>query len=314
MNIKNDISVVVPVYNEQDNIIKFISRTVAILTKCKLSYEIIFVLDPSSDQSEEIIKDQIKINKNIKMIVMSRRFGQPSSTMAGILNSNGKSCVIIDADLQDPPELIEDMYAKFQEGFEVVLAKRISRKGETFVKKILTKIGYRIINQASDINIPNDTGDFRLISRKIIDYLRQMKEPHNFLRGLVSYIGFKQHFIEYNRDSRHLGKSNYNPFFGSIRIALNGLISFSSKPLYLMTSAGFFLSLFSFLLGFWYFIQKIIGVNLTPGLSTNVLLITFFSGIQLLALGLIGEYVGRIYDQVKQRPSYIIEKKINFDE
>jgi dolichol-phosphate mannosyltransferase len=309
-----DISIVVPVYNEEENIVNFLARVVVILDRCKLSYEIIFVLDPSKDQSEEIIASQIKLNKNIKMLVLSRRFGQPSATMAGILNSTGRTCVIIDVDLQDPPELIENMYFKFQQGYDVVLAKRISRQGETFVKKIVTKIGYRIINYASDVDIPNDTGDFRLISRRVIDHLKQLNEPHNFLRGLVSYIGFKQCFIEYNRDSRYSGSSKYNPFFGSIKIALNGLISFSSKPLYLMTGVGFFLSIFSFLLGFWYFLQKILGVNLTPGLSTNVLLITFFSGIQLLALGLIGEYVGRIYDQVKKRPSYIIEKKINFDE
>ena len=309
-----DISIVVPVYNEEENILSFLIRVVAILEKCKFSYEIIFVLDPSIDRSEEIISNQIKLNKNIKMLVLSRRFGQPSATMAGILNCNGRTCVIIDVDLQDPPELIENMYFKFQEGYDVVLAKRISRQGETFIKKVVTKIGYRIINYASDVEIPNDTGDFRLISRRVIDHLKQLNEPHNFLRGLVSYIGFKQCFIEYNRDSRYLGNSKYNPFFGSIKIALNGLISFSSKPLYLMTGVGFFLSIFSFFLGFWYFIQKIFGVDITPGLPTNVLLITFFSGIQLLALGLIGEYVGRIYDQVKQRPSYIIEKKINFDE
>jgi len=309
-----DISIVVPVYNEEENILSFLTRVVAILEKCKFSYEIIFVLDPSIDRSEEIISNQIKLNKNIKMLVLSRRFGQPSATMAGILNCNGRTCVIIDVDLQDPPELIENMYFKFQEGYDVVLAKRISRQGETFIKKIITKIGYRIINYASDVDIPNDTGDFRLISRRVIDHLKQLNEPHNFLRGLVSYIGFKQFSIEYNRDSRNSGSSKYNPFFGSIKIALNGLISFSSKPLYLMTGVGFFLSIFSFFLGFWYFIQKILEVDITPGLPTNVLLITFFSGIQLLALGLIGEYVGRIYDQVKQRPSYIIEKKINFDE
>lgn len=309
-----DISIVVPVYNEEENILSFLIRVVAILEKCKFTYEIIFVLDPSIDRSEEIISNQIKLNKNIKMLVLSRRFGQPSATMAGILNCNGRTCVIIDVDLQDPPELIENMYFKFQEGYDVVLAKRISRQGETFIKKVVTKIGYRIINYASDVEIPNDTGDFRLISRRVIDHLKQLNEPHNFLRGLVSYIGFKQCFIEYNRDSRYSGNSKYNPFFGSIKIALNGLISFSSKPLYLMTGVGFFLSIFSFFLGFWYFIQKIFGVDITPGLPTNVLLITFFSGIQLLALGLIGEYVGRIYDQVKQRPSYIIEKKINFDE
>lgn len=308
-----DISVVVPIYNEEKNIIPFLDRILPTLKKIKLHYEIIFILDPSSDKSREVVIEQSLINHDIKMIIMSRRFGQPAATMAGIKNCSGKVCVIIDVDLQDPPELIEEMYKKYLEGYHVVLAKRKSRSGETFIKKNLTKIGYKIINKASDLNIPNDTGDFRLISRKIIDYLKQMNEPHNFLRGLVSYVGFNQCFIEYNRDSRHKGKSKYNPFFGSISIGLNGLISFSSKPLYLMTGAGFILSVLSFLLGLWYLIQKLAGVNLTPGLSTNVLLISFFSGIQLLALGLIGEYVGRIYDQVKQRPPYIIENKINFD-
>jgi len=309
-----EISVVVPVYNEEKNITPFINRTLDVLNKLNVPYEILFVLDPSEDNTEEEIIKQSLINKNVRLIILSRRFGQPAATMAGILNCLGRACIIIDVDLQDPPELIESMYKKYLEGNHVVLARRKSRRGETLIKRIFSKIGYKIINYSSEIRIPEDTGDFRLISRNIIHYLKELKEPHNFLRGLVTYIGFKQCFIEYNRDSRFLEKSKYNPFFGSLKIGLNGLISFSSKPLYLMTGLGFFLSFASFLLGIWYVFQKLLGVALTPGLSTTVLLISFFAGIQLLALGLIGEYIGRIYDQTKQRPSYIIERKINFDE
>jgi dolichol-phosphate mannosyltransferase len=311
---KIDVSVVVPVYNEEKNIVPFLDRILPVLKKISHNYEIIFVLDPSTDQTREIIFESLSSNDKIKLIILSRRFGQPAATMAGIKNSYGEVCVIIDVDLQDPPELIEEMYNKYLQGYQVVLARRRSRKGETFVKKIVSVLGYKIINYASEIKIPTNTGDFRLISKNIVKYLKELNEPHNFLRGLVSYIGFKCAFVEYNRVERHLEKSKYNKFFGSFKIGLNGLISFSSKPLYLMTAAGFFFSIIGFFLGVWYVIQKLIGVNLTPGLSTTVLLITFFSGIQLLSLGLIGEYVGRIYDQTKNRPPYIIDEKVNFDE
>ena len=306
------ISVVVPVYNEESNIAPFLTRTVNVLNKINLKYEIIFVVDPSDDLTENILLDEVSKNKNIKLIVLSRRFGQAAATMAGIFNCAGETCVIIDVDLQDPPELIKEMYEKYLEGNEVVLAKRRSRSGEKITKKITAKIFYKIINHFSNVNIPVDTGDFRLISRKIIEHLKQFKEPHNFLKGLVGFIGFKQDFVYYDRDTRFLGKSKYNVFFGSLEVGLSGLIGFSSRPLYFMTAVGFFLSVISFLLGIWYFYQKFSGIPITPGLSTTVILITFFAGIQLLSMGLIGEYVGRIYEQVKQRPSYIIEKKINF--
>lgn len=307
------ISVVVPVYNEELSIEPFLNRTIKALDKITNEYEIIFSLDPSKDGTEEKLKNLASKNKNIKIISLSRRFGQPASTIAGINNSSGDCCIVIDVDLQDPPELIEKLYKKFLEGYEVVLAKRNKRKGETFIKKIIASFGYKIINFFSEIDIPVDTGDFRLISKKVVEQLRQMKEPHNFLRGMVAYIGFKQCEIIYDRDQRFKGNTKYNKYLGSIKIALNGLIGFSSRPLHIMTIAGFILSIFSFSIGFWYLIQKLSGVDYTPGLPTSVLLITFFSGVQLLALGLIGEYIGRIYDQVKKRPPYIIEKKINFD-
>ena len=307
------ISVVVPVFNEEVNIEPFLERIIKVLNKITNDYEIIFSLDPSKDKTEEKILNLASQNKNIKIIIFSRRFGQPAATIAGINNSTGDCCVVIDVDLQDPPELIEELYVKFLEGYEVVLAKRKKRKGETLLKKIIASFGYKLINFFSEIDMPIDTGDFRLISKKVVEQLKSMKEPHNFLRGMVAYIGFKQCEIVYDRDQRFRGDTKYNKYLGSIKIALNGLLGFSSKPLHIMTFVGFILSMFSFSIGLWYLIQKLLGENYTAGLPTSVLLITFFSGVQLLALGLIGEYIGRIYDQVKQRPPYIIEKKINFD-
>ena len=232
--------------------------------------------------------------------------------MAGILHCKGECCVVIDVDLQDQPELIEKLYKKMQEGYEVVYAKRRTRQGETAVKKIISNIGYTLINRLSDVQIPRNTGDFRIISRKVIEELRLLNESHGFLRGLVAYVGFKQSFIEYDRDPRISGKGNYNRLTGSLKIGLNGLISFSSKPLFMMSIAGFVLAGLSFILGGWYVALKLLGINLTPGLSTTVLVVSFFSGVQLLGLGLIGEYIGRIYDEVKRRPLYILDKKINF--
>jgi dolichol-phosphate mannosyltransferase len=232
--------------------------------------------------------------------------------MAGILSCAGETCVVIDVDLQDQPELIEKMYAKLSEGYEVVYAKRRSRKGETLLKQLISYLGYSLINKLSDVKIPRNTGDFRIMTRRVIEELRLLNETHGFLRGLVAYVGFKQGFIEYDRDERYAGKGNYNRFTGSVKIGLNGLIGFSSKPLFLMSVAGFIFAAFSFLLGAWYLFQKLIGIDLTPGLSTTVLFMSFFAGVQLLGLGLIGEYVGRIYDEVKRRPLYIVDRKLNF--
>lgn len=308
------ISVVVPVYKEEANIRPFLARAEAVFAKMGKTYEIIFTLDPSPDNTEGVILDEINRNPNIRLMVFSRRFGQPAVTMAGILTCTGKTCVVIDVDLQDQPELIEQMYAKLNESYEVVYAKRRSRKGETLVKRIISHVGYSVMNKLSDVQIPRNTGDFRIMTRRVIEELRRLNENHGFLRGLVAYVGFKQTFIEYDRDERYAGKGNYNRLTGSLKIGLNGLIGFSSRPLFMMSIAGFILAGLSFLLGAWYVLQKIIGIDLTPGLSTTVLMVTFFAGLQLLGLGLIGEYVGRIYDEVKRRPMYIVDRKVNFGE
>lgn len=309
---KASISIVIPVYREESNIRPFLKRTEALVEKLQSKYEIIFCLDPSPDNTEQVIQEDIKRNHNIRLIKFSRRFGQPAATMAGIHFCKGDVCVVIDVDLQDPPELIEQMLDKWHEGYKVVYAKRRSRKGETFFKEWISHIGYRVINNISDVEIPKDTGDFRLMDRKVVDELKKLNETHGFLRGLVAFVGFRQTFIEYDREERASGITNYNKYLGSLKIAFNGIVGFSIRPLQVASLLGGLIAFASFLLGFWFLIQKLIlHIDLTPGLTWTIILITFFAGIQLLSLGIMGEYVGRIYEEVKRRPIYIIEKMEN---
>lgn len=306
------ISLIVPVYKEEANIRPFLERVEPMFAGLGESYEIIFALDPSRDRTEAVILEEIERNPCIRLVIFSRRFGQPAATMAGILLCHGETCAVIDVDLQDPPELIAEMYRKLGEGFDVVYAKRRSRQGETLAKRVISSLGYALINRLSDVPIPRDTGDFRIMSRRVVEELRRLNECHGFLRGLVAYVGFKQTYVEYDRDPRLAGTGKYNRLTGSLKIGLNGLISFSARPLFAMSISGIVLAGFSFLLGAWYVLQKILGVELSPGLSTTVLVVTFFAGVQLLGLGLIGEYVGRIYDEVKRRPMFIVDRKVNF--
>ncbi len=307
------LSIIVPVYNEESSILPFLEEVQKNLKNIE-KYEIIFCLDPSTDNTEEIIQKQAEINKNIKLIVFSRRFGQPAATMAGILNCSGDACVIIDVDLQDPPNLIPKLYDKYLEGYDTVLAKRKTREGETIIKKIIAYIGYKIINKISYVEIPRNTGDFRIISRKIIEELRLLSEQHGFLRGLNSFIGFEQAIIEYDRDKRFAGQGNYNKFTGSIKIGLNGIIGFSTAPLSIMLWLGFTISLIATVGVIYILLTKIImGVDYPTGIPTITILILFFGGANIMAIGVLGEYIGRIYDEVKQRPLYIVSKSHNID-
>lgn len=307
---KVQLSIVVPVYKEEHNIRPFLNRLEKVVHNMDVTHEIIFCMDPSPDNTQQVIEEEIQRNPAIHLISFSRRFGQPAATMAGILESQGAACVVIDVDLQDPPELIEPMYQKLQDNYDVVYAKRRSRKGETLVKRIISYLGYSVINKLSDVQIPRNTGDFRIMSRRVIEELRKLNETHGFLRGLVAYVGFKQTFIEYDRDPRFMGQGNYNRFLGSLKIGLNGVVSFSSRPLQLMSISGAITAGLSFILGLFYLAQKLCDVQLTPGLSIIIIAVTFFSGVQLLCLGVVGEYIGRIYDEVKKRPMYIIDKII----
>ena len=190
-----EISIVVPVRNEEESIKPDLDRSVKVLDNIGKEYEIIFSLDPSTDKTEKIIQEEIQKNKNIKLLVFSRQFGQPAATMAGIFNCKGSYCVVIDVDLQDPPEVIEDLYKRIKNDYDVVYAKRKSRKGETFIKKIVSSVAYYVINQLSEINIPRDTGDFRILSRRVVEELKKLNESHGFLRGMVAFVGFKQTYL-----------------------------------------------------------------------------------------------------------------------
>ena len=306
-----EISIVVPVYKEEGNIRPFLERVEAVLTGMAVSYEIIFALDPSPDRTEDVIEEEIARNANIKLLVFSRRFGQPAATMGGIKASSGNYVVIIDVDLQDPPELIAQMYEQAQSGVDVVYARRTSRAGETAFKKLIAKVGSEVINKLSEVAIPKNVGEFRMMSRRVIDNLVKLKENHGYIRGLVAFVGFRQEAVDFSRDARIYEDGKYNRFFGSIRIGLNGIICFSSKPLQFMSLIGFSISFLSFLLGLIYIVLKLFG-NTTPGLATIILFVSFFAGVQLFALGLMGEYIGRIYDEVKERPQFIVDKRINF--
>lgn len=305
------ISVVVPIYREEKNIRPFLERAIPILERLG-SYEIIFALDPSPDQTECIVRDEIERNRNIGLLVFSRRFGQPAATMAGILNCRGRWCAVIDVDLQDPPEMIEMLWRKAQEGFDVVTARRKSREGETLVKRLVSRVGYRFINQVAEVPIPRNTGDFRVISRRVIEELRGLSESHGFLRGLVSLVGFSQTEVMYERDARHAGVGNYNRYFGSLKIGFNGIFGFSTFPLQLMMWTGFGIAMLSALAIIVVIVLKIIeGSEYPMGIPTITVLILFIGGVQLAAVGVLGEYIGRIYDEVRRRPLYIVDRAVN---
>ncbi len=309
-----DISVVVPVYQEEGVIPIFLERLRLVLTGLTENFEVIFCLDPGSDNSENLILNANAVDPRIKLLKFSRRFGQPAATIAGLSKSTGKKVVVIDADLQDPPEVINQLNEKMDEGFDVVYATRRNRQGETIFKKAFTHLGYKLINSLSDIQIPRNTGDFRIMSRRVVIEICALQEKHGFLRGLVGFVGYNQSSVFYDRDVRFAGDGKYNRNFGSLKIGLNGLIGFSAKPLNFMALFGGIIAGFSFLLGAWYAGQRIFGATITPGLSTTVILISFFAGVQLLSLGLVGEYISRIYDEVKNRPMYIVENQVGFDE
>ncbi len=233
--------------------------------------------------------------------------------MAGLHHCVGKSCVVVDVDLQDPPELILDLHRKMKEGYDVVLAKRRRRsEGEPLIRKLMSFVGYRVINALSDVEIPKDTGEFRIVNRRVIDELCRLKEGHGFLRGLVAFVGFNQTFIEFDRQARAAGDSNYPRYFGSIRIGLNGVIGFSTALLTGTLFAGLAIAATALLVGIYVAIMKLFfGEDYPLGFPTITLLIALLGGVQLVAIGILGEYIGRIYEEVKGRPPYIVDRFFN---
>ncbi len=301
------ISIVVPVYSEAANVKNFVNEVETII---KNNFEIIFVCDPSDDETEEILmKFSIKDPNKFKTLVMSRRFGQHKCIMAGLRHTNGKSVVVMDVDGQDPVDIIPDMITKWNEGFDVVYGKRLKREKISFINKITSKIGMYMVSKLSYLEIPTNVGEFRLMDQKVVNEINKFSDFTPFLRGMVSYVGFKQTNINFVRPKRNEGETKYSRFFGSITFGINALTTFSNKLLNMSIVLGIFISLLSIIIGFFYLYFKLNGlVNFPIGNPTIVISILFIGGVQLFSMGILGIYIGQISDQVKNRPQYIIDK------
>jgi len=306
------LSIVVPVFREEKNIPEFLRRIRPILGEITQDYEIIFSMDPSPDRTEEVVLEERLTDPRIKLLKFSRRFGQPMATLAGMEYSRGDAVIVMDVDLQDPPELIHDMVTKWKQGYDVVLPQRRARTGEPWLKKLVAGTGYKVINKIADVKIPQNTGDFRLMTRRVTLEVVKLKESHGFLRGMVAVVGFKQCLIPFDRPARFAGETNYNRFFGSLRIGFNGIFCFSTYALTLSTQFGFVIAAASFLIAMTYLVMKLAGFPFPMGNPTMVILILFMGGIQLISIGILGEYIGRIYEEVRSRPKFIVDRAEGF--
>ncbi len=300
------LSVIVPLYNEEE----IVAKTFAVLERelADIEHELIFVNDGSTDRTREILESLLPATPQNRLISFSRNFGHQAAFSAGLRHARGRAVVIIDGDLQDPPALIRDMLKKWEEGYQVVYAQRKKRKGETFFKKVSAHAFYKILHALTSIDIPMDTGDFRLMDRAVVDQLNALPERNRFLRGLVCWVGFKRTGILYERKERVAGKSKY-PLRKMLRLAMDGITSFSTTPLKISFLTGTIATTVAFGLFVWSVLEKFLNpVTTVPGWASLMTAIVFFGGIQLMSIGILGEYIGRIYEEVKQRPLYIEDK------
>ena len=307
------VSLVVPMYYEEKVVYECYKRLTEVLQNLKnYDYEIIFINDGSKDRTLELLEEIAQKDKKIKILSFARNFGHQCAVTAGLKHVSGDTVVIIDADLQDPPELIPDMLKLWEQGNQVIYGKRKVRKGESVFKLFTAKMFYKTLNALSDVDIPKDTGDFRLVDREVVEVINSLPEHNKFLRGLWSWVGFKQVPYEYERKERFAGETKY-PLKKMIKLASDGIISFSTKPLKFVGGLGLIsiaISIFIMIYALMSFIFKL--NNLTAGWTSLMIAITFFSGVQLMSIWIMSEYIARIYDESKNRPQYIIEKKINF--
>jgi dolichol-phosphate mannosyltransferase len=303
---RKTVAIVVPFLNEEGNLPELYSRLSAVFAGRNEAAEFLFVDDGSTDGSVQCLEKIRADDPRVRILQLSRNFGHQIAITAGMDHADADAVVIIDADLQDPPEAIADLLAKWHEGFEVVYAVRKSREGETWPKKFLAAAFYRVFHQMAKVNVPMDAGDFRLVDRKVVDALKEVRELHRFMRGLTCWVGFRQCAVEYDRAARHAGETKY-PVWKSLKLAWDGITSFSGKPLQWMMNAGLLVALISALLAFRIIWMKISGNGqLVSGWASLAVLVLFLGGVQLIALGLLGQYISRIFDESKKRPLYLV--------
>jgi glycosyltransferase involved in cell wall biosynthesis len=307
MNTDIEYSVIAPVYNEIGNLPELYRRVKETLDKTGKSWELLMVDDGSTDGSTDEIRKLAAQDAQVKPIIFARNFGHQIAVTAGLDYAQGNAVVIIDADLQDPPEVILDLISKWKEGFEVVFAQRSEREGETWFKLLTASIFYRLIYRITDVNIPMDTGDFRLLDRKVVDIMTQMRERHRFLRGMSSWVGFKQTGIVYKRAARYSGVTKY-PFKKMLKFASDAITSFSYFPLQMAMYLGFFAAGISIIAIPVVVILRMVGLHAFVGQATTLIAVLFLGGVQLISLGILGEYIGRLYDEAKGRPLYIVRE------
>lgn len=304
------LSVVVPLYNEEGNVVPLIERLESILSglRGEPAYEIVVVNDGSTDRTLERVRAEMRLHKGLVLVNLSRNFGHQLAATAGIDTAAGDAVILMDGDLQDPPELIAEFVERWRAGYDVVYAVRRSRKGESFFKILTARLFYRLVRRMTKVDIPVDTGDFRLMSRRVVDALQRSPERHRFLRGMVSWVGFAQIGVPYDRDERHSGVTKY-PLGKMLRFAVDGITSFSDAPLRLASYLGFCSSGVAFIYALVVIVSKLFSVNppaYTPGWASTIVAVIFLGGVQLIGIGILGEYLGRVYDEVKGRPIYLI--------
>lgn len=313
MNQIPDLSIVTPMYNEETNIDYFFERLESVLYSLRVSYEIICINDGSRDNTLNCLVNHHYRNPAVKVLNLSRNFGKEIAMTAGIDYASGLAVIPIDADLQDPPELIGQLLEKWREGYDVVYATRTTRAGETWLKKVTAKVFYQTLEKVSKVPVPRNTGDFRLMDRRVVDALKRLPERNRFMKGLFSWVGFKQTSITFSRDKRHQGKTAWN-YWKLWNFALDGLTSFSAAPLKIWSYAGLGLSGLAFLYGTFLVIRTLIlGVDV-PGYASLMAVVLFLGGVQLISMGIIGEYLGRIFEEVKGRPIYLLRDTYGFSD
>ena len=306
------VSVVVPAYNEEDGLQEFHRRLTAVLDALEMPAEVVYVNDGSRDGTLALMRSMHAEDPRVCVVDLSRNFGKEIALTAGIDHAQGDAVIVIDADLQDPPELIPELIKGWRDGHDVVYGKRISREGETALKKATAHFFYRFMQRVSHVRIPEDTGDFRLLSRRAVEGLKQLREQHRFMKGLFAWVGFSQHPVPYRRDPRYAGQTKWN-YWKLWNFALEGITSFSTAPLKLATYLGLVVAAMAFVYGVWIIAKTILFGEVVRGYPTVMVTILFLGGTQLVAIGILGEYIGRMFDESKNRPLYLLNEVLGSD-